>query len=53
VTLQAVEATLPRPEPEEMFEHTFAELPPDLERQRDEFVQTVEKHGKDAFLEEE
>jgi len=43
----------PRPEPEEMFEHTFAELPPDLERQRDEFVQTVEKHGKDAFLEEE
>ncbi|MEF8800323.1 MAG: pyruvate dehydrogenase (acetyl-transferring) E1 component subunit alpha [Halolamina sp.] len=43
----------PRPEPEEMFEHTYAELPEDLERQREEFVSMVEKHGSDAFLEEE
>jgi pyruvate dehydrogenase E1 component alpha subunit len=51
----AVEAaeSEPRPEPEEMFEHTFDELPPDLARQREEFVRSVEKHGKDAFLEEE
>jgi len=43
----------PRPEPEEMFEHAYADLPPALREQRDEFVETVNRHGKDAFLEEE
>ncbi|GAB7014447.1 pyruvate dehydrogenase (acetyl-transferring) E1 component subunit alpha [Halolamina salina] len=43
----------PRPEPEEMFEHAYADLPPELREQREEFVAAVERHGKDAFLEEE
>ncbi|MFW5939314.1 MAG: pyruvate dehydrogenase (acetyl-transferring) E1 component subunit alpha [Halolamina sp.] len=42
----------PRPAPEEMFEHVYAELPPELQAQRDAFVESVERHGKDAFLEE-
>ncbi|MBP1988308.1 pyruvate dehydrogenase (acetyl-transferring) E1 component subunit alpha [Halolamina salifodinae] len=42
----------PRPEPTEMFEHVYAELPPELQAQRDAFVESVERHGKDAFLEE-
>jgi pyruvate dehydrogenase E1 component alpha subunit len=52
---EAIEAaeSEPRPEPEEMFEHAYAEMPDDLRKQRDEFVNKVEKHGKDAFLEEE
>ncbi|MFB6221573.1 MAG: pyruvate dehydrogenase (acetyl-transferring) E1 component subunit alpha [Halolamina sp.] len=52
---EAIEAaeSEPRPEPEEMFNHAYADLPEQLERQRDTFVNTVEKHGKDAFLEEE
>jgi pyruvate dehydrogenase E1 component alpha subunit len=49
--IDAAEAE-PRPEPDQMFEHTYAELPPQLREQRDEFLETVEKHGKDAFLEE-
>ena len=43
----------PRPEPAEMFEHAYADLPPALREQRDEFVEAVDRHGKDAFLEEE
>ncbi|WP_373190176.1 pyruvate dehydrogenase (acetyl-transferring) E1 component subunit alpha [Halolamina sp.] len=49
--IDAAEAE-PRPEPEEMFEHTYAELPPQVRQQREEFLDSVEKHGKDAFLEE-
>jgi len=50
--IDAAEAE-PRPDPEEMFEHVYAELPPGLQAQRDAFVESVERHGKDAFLEEE
>ena len=49
--IEAAEAE-PRPDPEEMFEHAYAELPPQLRQQRDEFLETVEKHGREAFLEE-
>ena len=42
----------PRPEPTEMFEHVYEELPPELQAQRDAFVESVERHGKEAFLEE-
>ena len=42
----------PRPEPEEVFEHVYADLPPELRRQRDSLLDSVERHGKDGFLEE-
>lgn len=42
----------PRPEPSQMFEHTFADVPEHLQRQREQFESVVEKHGKDAFVEE-
>jgi pyruvate dehydrogenase E1 component alpha subunit len=49
--IDAAEAE-PRPEPEEMFDHTYAELPDALREQRDELASAVDTHGKDAFLEE-
>ncbi|WP_050033543.1 pyruvate dehydrogenase (acetyl-transferring) E1 component subunit alpha [Halorubrum halophilum] len=41
-----------RPRPEEMFKHAYAELPPELERQYEEFAAFREAHGDEAFLEE-
>ncbi|WP_058367712.1 pyruvate dehydrogenase (acetyl-transferring) E1 component subunit alpha [Haloparvum sedimenti] len=44
--------SVPRPEPREMFEHAYAELPPELERQYEEFAAVREEYGDDAFLED-
>jgi pyruvate dehydrogenase E1 component alpha subunit len=50
----AIEAaeSVPRPEPEEMFEHTFAEIPPHLREQYEEFAALREQYGDSAFLED-
>ena len=40
------------PDPDEMFEYTYAELPKHLQEQRDELRRLREKHGEDAFLRE-
>ena len=40
-------------EPSDMFEHAYAELPPEVRRQRDDLLAAVEEHGEDAFLREE
>ncbi|WP_424014654.1 thiamine pyrophosphate-dependent dehydrogenase E1 component subunit alpha [Halorubrum xinjiangense] len=40
-------------EPSDMFDHAYAELPPEIRRQRDELLAAVEEHGEDAFLREE
>jgi len=39
-------------DPADMFDHAYAELPPDLRRQRDELLAAVDDHGEDAFLRE-
>jgi pyruvate dehydrogenase E1 component alpha subunit len=41
------------PDPADMFEHAYAELPPEARRQRDELLAAVEEHGEEAFLREE
>ncbi|OTF02928.1 thiamine pyrophosphate-dependent dehydrogenase E1 component subunit alpha [Halorubrum sp. SD612] len=40
-------------EPSDMFEDAYAELPPEVRRQRDELLAAVEEHGEDEFLREE
>ena len=40
-------------DPSDMFDHAYAELPPEVRRQRDELLAAVEEHGEDAFLREE
>jgi pyruvate dehydrogenase E1 component alpha subunit len=49
--IDAAEAAA-RPEPSELFEHAYAELPPELERQYEEFAALRESRGDEAFLEE-
>ncbi|WP_418284554.1 thiamine pyrophosphate-dependent enzyme [Halorubrum sp. DTA46] len=39
-------------DPADMFEHAYAELPPELRRQRDELLAAVDEHGEGAFLRE-
>ncbi|WP_049982364.1 thiamine pyrophosphate-dependent dehydrogenase E1 component subunit alpha [Halorubrum sp. BV1] len=39
-------------DPADMFDHAYAELPPELRRQRDELLAAVDEHGEDAFLRE-
>ncbi|MFO8115690.1 MAG: pyruvate dehydrogenase (acetyl-transferring) E1 component subunit alpha [Halorubrum sp.] len=41
-----------RPDPSELFEHAYAEVPPELERQYEAFTAFREAHGDEAFLEE-
>ena len=41
------------PDPENVFEHTFAELPPALREQREYLRALQERHGEDALLESE
>jgi len=48
--IEAAESEV-RPKPQEMFEHAYAELPPELERQYEEFAAFREAHGDEAFLE--
>jgi pyruvate dehydrogenase E1 component alpha subunit len=40
-------------DPSEMFDHAYAELPPEIRRQRDELLAAVEEHGDEAFRREE
>jgi pyruvate dehydrogenase E1 component alpha subunit len=40
-------------DPSDMFDHAYAELPPEVRRQRDELLAAVEEHGEEAFLREE
>ncbi|GAB7008569.1 thiamine pyrophosphate-dependent dehydrogenase E1 component subunit alpha [Halorubrum trueperi] len=37
-------------DPTDMFDHAYAELPPEIRRQRDELLAAVDEHGKEAFL---
>ena len=39
--------------PSDMFGDAYAELPPEIRRQRDELLAAVKEHGEDAFLREE
>jgi pyruvate dehydrogenase E1 component alpha subunit len=40
------------PTPESMFDHAYAELPPEVERQRAAFADLRERAGDDSFLRE-
>ncbi|GAA0719069.1 pyruvate dehydrogenase E1 component alpha subunit [Halorubrum trapanicum] len=40
-------------DPSDMFDHAYAELPPEVRRQRDELLAAVEEHGEEAFRREE
>ncbi|GAB6878923.1 pyruvate dehydrogenase (acetyl-transferring) E1 component subunit alpha [Halorubrum gandharaense] len=40
-------------DPADLFTDAYAELPPELRRQRDELLGAIERHGEDAFLREE
>ncbi|MWV63605.1 pyruvate dehydrogenase (acetyl-transferring) E1 component subunit alpha [Halorubrum sp. JWXQ-INN 858] len=44
--------SVPRPGPRDLFEHAYAELPPELRAQYESFAATREEHGDAAFLEE-
>ncbi|KDS90305.1 2-oxo acid dehydrogenase [Halorubrum saccharovorum] len=41
------------PDPADMFDHAYADLPPEIRRQRDELLAAVEKHGVESFRREE
>jgi len=41
------------PDPADMFDHAYAERPPEVRRQREELLGTVDEHGEEAFLREE
>ncbi|WP_200530481.1 thiamine pyrophosphate-dependent dehydrogenase E1 component subunit alpha [Halorubrum sp. LN27] len=41
------------PDPSDMFDYAYAELPPEVRRQRDELLAAVEEHGEGAFRREE
>ncbi|WP_128905221.1 thiamine pyrophosphate-dependent enzyme [Halorubrum amylolyticum] len=41
------------PDPADMFDHAYADLPPEIRRQRDGLLATVEEHGEEAFRREE
>ena len=44
--------SMARPDPRELFEHAYAELPPELERQYEEFAALRDERGDAAFLED-
>ncbi|MES3161246.1 MAG: pyruvate dehydrogenase (acetyl-transferring) E1 component subunit alpha [Halorubrum sp.] len=44
--------SVPRPDPRELFEHAYEELPPELEAQYERFAALREQHGDEAFLQE-
>jgi len=49
--IAAAESTA-RPEPRELFEHAYAEVPSELERQHEDLAAVRESRGDAAFLEE-
>ena len=40
-------------DPADMFDHAYAEMPPEIRRQRDDLLAAVDEHGAGAFLREE
>ncbi|MFB6256880.1 MAG: pyruvate dehydrogenase (acetyl-transferring) E1 component subunit alpha, partial [Haloplanus sp.] len=46
------EASTVEADPESMFDHAYAELPPELQRQREGFLSMLEAYGDGAFLRE-
>jgi pyruvate dehydrogenase E1 component alpha subunit len=46
------EASTVAADPESMFEHAYAELPPELQRQREGFLSMLSAYGDEAFLRE-
>ncbi|MDZ5811146.1 thiamine pyrophosphate-dependent enzyme [Halorubrum sp. AD140] len=40
-------------DPSDMFDYAYADLPPELRRQRDELLAAIDEHGEGAFLREE
>jgi len=44
------EAETYEPDPASMFDHAFAETPPEIRRQRESFEATRAEHGDDSFL---
>ncbi|QAU12539.1 pyruvate dehydrogenase (acetyl-transferring) E1 component subunit alpha [Halorubrum sp. BOL3-1] len=40
-------------DPADMFDYAYAELPPEVRRQRDELLAAVDERGEEAFLREE
>ncbi len=38
-----------KPDPEQMFADAYADAPPELERQREELMDAIDRHGNDAF----
>ena len=41
------------PDPSDMFDHAYAELPPEIRRQRDELLAAVDEHGEASFRRDE
>jgi pyruvate dehydrogenase E1 component alpha subunit len=41
------------PDPADMFDYAYADLPPELRRQRDDLLAAVDEHGAGAFQREE
>ena len=41
------------PEPADMFDHAYADLPPEVRRQRDDLLAAVDEHGEASFRREE
>ncbi|MFB6148465.1 MAG: pyruvate dehydrogenase (acetyl-transferring) E1 component subunit alpha, partial [Halobacteriales archaeon] len=41
------------PEPDAMFDHVYADLPPRLQEQREYFGALRERHDEDALLQDE
>ena len=40
-------------DPADMFDDAYADLPPEIRRQREELLEAVSEHGEEAFLREE
>ena len=40
-------------DPADMFDHAYADLPPEMRRQREELLWAVDEHGEGSFLREE
>jgi len=39
-------------DPSDMFDHAYAELPPEIRRQREELLAAVDEHGEASFRRE-
>jgi len=41
------------PDPADMFDHAYADLPPEIRRQRDDLLAAIDEHGEASFRREE